>query len=213
MLTYGLAAIQLAVRAACSARIYGWRFAAAAPLRVAWGNVVNFVATVEAVRQFAAARARGRSMAWRKTDHVYPRPRLGELLVRMGTISAGDVEAVAVALPRGMRLGEYLVQSGRLPEESLYAALSLQSGIPAAPLHGSDVDRPVTRAFPADMSRQWQVLPFRVEQGRLHVATPDVPSPELQRELAGLSGLEIRYRLVAPAQFKELDREYLAGRR
>jgi hypothetical protein len=48
-----------------------------------------------------------------------------------------------------------------------------------------------------------------VETGQLHVAVADVPSQEAMRELAGLSALEIRYRLVRPAEFARLVREYL----
>jgi hypothetical protein len=58
-------------------------------------------------------------------------------------------------------------------------------------------------------ARRWKVLPLSLETGQLHVAIADVPSPELTRELAGLSTLEIRYRLVRPAEFARLSREYL----
>jgi adsorption protein B len=207
--TYGFALVQVAVRAWCSARIYGWRFAAAVPLRTSWGNVVNFVATVAAVRQFTAARIQRRTMAWRKTDHVYPRPRLGEVLVRMRTVPSSDVETAAGSLPKGLRIGEYLVLLRKLSEENLYRALSLQSGISAGPVGSNEVDRLATRALPAEAARRWKVLPFRVETGHLHVAIADVPSGELTRELAGLSELEIRYRLVRPAEFARLAREYL----
>ena len=106
LVTYLFAMVQVAVRAWCSALIYGWRFAAAAPVRVAWGNLVNFVATVAAIWQFAAARVQRSAMAWRKTDHVYPRPRLRDVLVRMRMVSMSDVEAAAGAQPAGLRLGE-----------------------------------------------------------------------------------------------------------
>jgi hypothetical protein len=207
--TYLSALVQVAMRAGCSARIYGWRFAAAAPVRATWGNVVNFAATVAAVRQFTAARIHRRSMAWRKTDHVYPRPRLGELLVRLRSLPAGDVEKAAIDLPKGLRIGEYLVQTRQLSEANLYRALSVQSGIPAGPVGSRDVHRLATRALPVEAARRWQVLPYRVEAGQLHVAIADVPSRELIRELAGLSALEIRYRLVRPEEFAELAREYL----
>jgi adsorption protein B len=210
--TYGIALVQVAIRAWASARIYGWRFAAATPVRVAWGNAVNFVATVAAIRQFAAARFRRRAMAWRKTDHVYPRPRLGELLVRMRSVPMNEVEMAAARAPKGVRIGEYLVQLRKLSEENLYRALSAQSGIPAGPIGSREVDRPATRTFPAEVSRRWKVLPFQVEGGELHVATADVPSPDLKRELARLSDLEIRYRLVRPAEFARLEREYLPER-
>jgi len=211
--TYGCAMAQIGVRAWSSARIYGWRFASGVPLRIAWGNAVNFAATVAALRQFAAARLHHRSMAWRKTEHVYPRPRLGEVLVRLQTVDLDDVERAARNLPKGLRLGEYLVQLRKVSEESLYHALSLQSGIPNGGISSRDVERRATRALPAEAARRWSALPYRVEAGRLHVAVADVPSPELMRELGGLSALEIRYRLVRPAQFAQLSREYLSKAR
>jgi len=208
VMTYWIALVQMAVRAWCGARIFGWRFAAAVPVRVLWGNVVNCVATLAAVWQFAAARAHSRSMVWRKTDHVYPPPRLGEVLVRMQVLPMGEVEEAALSLPKGMRIGEYLIQLQKLSEENLYHALSLQSGIPSGAVGNHEVDRVATRALPAEAMRRRQVLPYRMETGKLQVLTPDVPSAELMRELAGLSSLEIRYRLAPPAEFAELAREY-----
>jgi adsorption protein B len=71
-LTFGIALLQAGVRARSGARIYGWRFAAAVPIRMCWGNLVNFAATATAVWEFSKARTSGRRLAWRKTDHVYP---------------------------------------------------------------------------------------------------------------------------------------------
>jgi adsorption protein B len=208
LVTFSFALLQVAMRCWCSTRIYGWGFAAAVPLRAAWGNLVNFAATVAAIRQFSAARIQRRSLAWRKTDHVYPRPRLGEVLVRMRTLPVSDVEKAASSLPNGTRIGEYLVQLHKLSEENLYHALSLQLGLSPGPVSGGDVDRLATRALPAEVSRRWNVLPYRVEAGHLYVAIADVPSRQLTRELAGLSALEIRYHLVEPTQFAQLAREY-----
>jgi len=209
LVTYGIALVQVGVRAWCSARIYGWRFASATPVRVMWGNVVNFAATVVAVRQFAAAQVRHTGMAWRKTDHVYPRPRLGELLVRMHIVPVNEVERAAGNLPNGLRIGEYLMQLRKLSEADLYRALSMQSGIPGGSDSALDVDRLATRILPAELARRWSVMPFRVETGQLHVAVADVPTADLRKELARFSSLEIRYRLVRPAEFARLEREYL----
>lgn len=148
-------------------------------------------------------------MVWRKTEHVYPRPRLGEVLVRMGAVSANDVEAAVRDLPAGQRIGEYLVSLRKISEETLYRALSLQSGIPAGALPMRDIDRLSTRLFPAEISRRCGVLPYRVERGEIHVASVDLPSVELKRELSALSKLEIRFLLVRPSEFARLSREYL----
>jgi bacteriophage N4 adsorption protein B len=209
LVSYGIALVQVAVRMWCSASIYGRRFAAAVPVRVAWSNVVNFMATVAAIRQYAGARIGRRAISWRKTDHVYPRPRLREVLVRLGMVSLTDIEAAASTRPEGMRLGEHLIQLRKLTEENLYRALSVQAGIPAGRVDVRDVDRLATRLLPADASRRWKVLPFRVETGQLHVATADVPTQESINELAKLSALEIRYRLVRPVEFARLAGQYL----
>lgn len=74
--TLGIAVVQGGVRMQASAQVYGWRFAAAVPVRILWGNVVNCTATVVALRQFVEARIRGHRLAWRKTEHVFPLPQL-----------------------------------------------------------------------------------------------------------------------------------------
>jgi hypothetical protein len=140
---------------------------------------------------------------------LYPRPRLGELLVRLRAVPMGEVEDAAVCLPKGVRLGEYLVQLRKVSEDSLYRALSLQAGIPLGRPARAEVHRLATRVFPAETVRRWKVMPYRVEPGRLLAVTVEVPSRAMARELAGLSTLEIRYRLVLPREFEELAREYL----
>ena len=60
------------VRTRSAALLYGWKFAAGVPVRMVWGNVLNFAATAMALWEFGYARSKGRALAWRKTDHVYP---------------------------------------------------------------------------------------------------------------------------------------------
>jgi len=71
-LTMGIALLQTAIRAYAAGRVYGWRLAAGVPVRMLFGNVVNFAATATALWEFGNAQFRGRGLAWRKTDHVYP---------------------------------------------------------------------------------------------------------------------------------------------
>ena len=48
-------ALQTTIRAVCSARIYGWRFACGVPLRVIVANAINSIATVRAIGIYAHA--------------------------------------------------------------------------------------------------------------------------------------------------------------
>ena len=58
-----IAVVQTSARAQSAASIYGWRFAALVPLRVLWGNLVNFAATATALWEFFDSRWAVR--AWR----------------------------------------------------------------------------------------------------------------------------------------------------
>ncbi len=70
--TTSLQALHMLVRAACSARIYGWRFALGVPVRTVWANWINSVATTLAVCRYVRARLDRRPLVWLKTDHLYP---------------------------------------------------------------------------------------------------------------------------------------------
>jgi bacteriophage N4 adsorption protein B len=215
--TMAISVVQLAVRVWLSARIYGWKFAAAAPLRLPWGNLVNFAATVKAIDQFLRARWHRRALAWAKTEHVYlaagskapGQPRLGEVLVRMHSITLRDLEDALGACPSHVRIGEYLMRNRGLASERLYQALSTQTGIPLGIPANLRVSQSATRILPADAVRRWKVLPYRVTAGQLHVVTSDIPSAAMIRELAGISTLELRFRLVQPEYFEALAEAYL----
>jgi hypothetical protein len=68
------------------------------------------------------------------------------------------------------------------------------------------------RMLPADMAKRWHVLPYRVDMGQLHLATTEVPSEEMTRELGTASALDLRFRLVAPREFEKLLKLANAGR-
>ena len=97
-LTLGIALLQTGVRARSGARIYGWRFAAFVPIRMFWGNLVNFAATATALWEFWDAQTRGRGLAWHKTDHVYPvapQPALATNAVGFSSMAEPSADAVA----------------------------------------------------------------------------------------------------------------------
>lgn len=60
------------------------------------------------------------------------------------------------------------------------------------------------RMLPAEMAKRWKVAPYRVDLGQLHLATTEVPSEEMARELAAASALDLRFRLVTPREFEKL---------
>jgi adsorption protein B len=218
--TFVLSAFQMGVRALCSRRIYGWRFAMGVPVRALVGNWLNCAATARALALYCDAKMHGRPLVWVKTEHAYPNPAaldaeirpLGQILVGSQFVTQGDLDDAMASKPAGERIGEYLVRRGRLSEAELYLALSLQQNLPLAAPDASEISEPATHAVPAEMSRRWRVLPFRVVSGQLFVAGPELPSDEMTDELQRFSKMEVRFHLVTPTDFEELARVYLSDR-
>lgn len=213
--------VRMGVRYGCVTRIYGWKFALGTPLRLFWANGLNFLATAAALRRYALARWRHKPLVWLKTEHIYPsraalaphKPPLGEFLVRRRYVKEADVKAALRCKPRGVRLGEYLVARGYLGEEELYEALSVQQNVPFEKLGSTDVPVWVARSLPAAVVRKWRVLPFRVSEGRLYLAGPELPNEEMQRELSKLTGLEIQFEFITPTNLERLMEELLGQRK
>lgn len=219
--TFLLQVNRLAVRCGCTGRIYGWEFAALVPVRTLWANWINFFATLSAVWRYALARLRSRPLVWLKTEHMYPSPAalvthkrpLGEILVAQRLFDRDSLEQALASKPPQVRMGEHLVGCGGLDEEGLYQALSIQQSVPFEPLESAQIPLWVARALPGAVSRKWSVLPFRIAEGRMYVAGPELPSDEMQREMRAFTRLEIRFQFVTPANFRALQYELLGSPR
>ena len=217
--TAGLAlqCLHTTIRMTASARIYGFRFAAAVPLRIVWGNWINCWASCRAIGGYARAKWRHEPLRWVKTEHAYPgraalltdRRKLGEILAGGGWISTAQLEQALASQPAGQRLGEHLISSGYLSADDLYIALALQNRLEIGTPAPSEISIAVTRSLPAAVARRWRVLPFRIAAGELYLAGPEPPDEEMQQEIRRFSSLEIRFHLVTPAAYDKLAARYL----
>ncbi len=212
-----LQGLHTAIRAGCSGRIYGWKYACGVPLRVLTGNWINCFATSRAIWNYASAKIRGQPLRWAKTDHAYPnrtallteRKRLGEILTGSLWITPEQLESALLTKPGSVRLGEHLMALGLISEVNLYTALSLQNQLPLGKPEAEVVSIPVTRALPLAVSRRWRVLPFRISAGEIYLAGAELPGDEMRRAIREFSSLEVRFQLVTPTELEELALEYL----
>jgi adsorption protein B len=212
-----LQVLHTSIRAACSARVYGVRFACGVPVRVMVGNWINCFSTSLAIWKYTNAKLRGQPLRWAKTDHAYPsraalvneRKGLGEILTGSLWITPAQLEEALSSRPADVRLGEHLVCLGMLSEQDLYTALSLQNNLPLGKPEEELVSVPVTRALPAAMARKWRVLPFRIAAGELHVAGAELPVDEMHTEIRRFSSLELHFHLITPTEFEQLAVQYL----
>ncbi|MBZ5677463.1 MAG: glycosyl transferase family protein [Acidobacteriia bacterium] len=215
--TLSLQIVRIGVRMLCTGRIYGFVFALGVPVRAVYANALNTAATVQAVARYTWARIHGKPLKWLKTEHAYParaallaqKRKLGEILVSSGSVPAAELAVALAERTPAMRLGEYLVRSRKLEMEALYRALSFQQGLPLAQIEPETVPWPVAHALPEHAIRQWQVLPFRIAEQNLFVASPEAPGPETAQALRAFTSLEIRFHLVTPAEFERLSNALL----
>ena len=136
-------------------------------------------------------------------NRVSPGLRLGELLLQRQLVNAAELDqALAYQATHGGRLGGILVRTGALSEEALYEQLSVQLGQPprdVETLHDAQVEAGL-QAW--TLSRGWwlrqNALPWRDEDGSLHVAAADPWDAGLHETLEG-EGARIVWHAVTPA--------------
>jgi adsorption protein B len=210
--TLTIQSIRIMVRMACVARVYGVLFSLGVPVRAVYANALNAVATINALGKYGNARLHHRPLKWLKTDHSYPnraallahKRKLGEILVGAGYLTPGGLNAALATLPAGMLFGEHLVATGHLDYDLLYEALSLQQGLPIGRVDPQTVSKHVAHALPEQVIRDWGVLPFRVSEGSMFVASSKLPTPEMSLALRLFTALELKFHLVTPREFQNL---------
>ena len=207
-----LQCLRTAIRMACSARIYGWTFALFVPVRFVYANALNSCAAVCAICRYASAKLRRQPLRWLKTAHAFPnraalldqRRKIGEILVASGDLAGTLLRDALASCPADLRIGEHLLKTGGVTEDALYNALSLQQGLPLAQLSFENVPPEIARALPATVAREWRVLPFRVEDGSLHLAGPEAPTATMTTALRAFTSLELRFHLLTPSAYRHL---------
>jgi type IV pilus assembly protein PilB len=122
--------------------------------------------------------------------------RLGELLVKEGLLTAGQLEkAIAAQRQEGGRLGEVLVKLGMMKEEQLVAILAKQLNIPYFSLGTGmlkpAVEQELEKLIPQDFALKNAVLPLSRTLNSLTVAMSDPLDLILVDNLRRLTNCEI----------------------
>jgi type IV pilus assembly protein PilB len=118
---------------------------------------------------------------------------LGEQLVRAGIVTAGDVQAALDQIAsKNMKLGEVLLQSGLVDEDTLLQFLAQQMGVPAVRLRDGVVDPKVVRLLPRPVAEAMQAIALFRVRDTLSIAMADPLHLEQLDELERITGLRIR---------------------
>jgi type IV pilus assembly protein PilB len=141
-------------------------------------------------------------------------PRLGDLLVQAGAITAAQLErALKEQLAWGGRLGQVLLSLGFTDEVRIATAIARQLGLPAVDLDRAQLPAQVTQLLPLELAERYGLMPLgaRPVEGRLLVACFDPTDVGAQSAAAKASGLVPQVHVATASSIDRAIRRYYYG--
>jgi type II secretory ATPase GspE/PulE/Tfp pilus assembly ATPase PilB-like protein len=122
-------------------------------------------------------------------ERSHKRPKLGEVLLRSGSIGEEQLDAALKEQQRSKRpLGEVLVKLGTLTDESMRQALCLQLDVPYVDLDRVSLDRGLTRTINRNYARRHWLVPIAQVGHVLTISMNDPTRTAVVEELSQLTG-------------------------
>ncbi len=126
--------------------------------------------------------------------------RLGEILIERGKIEAEDLaRALELQQERGDKIGKIFVDMGLIAQRDMLAALSEQIDVPLVAIEGPPPSAPEIDGLSHRFLRQCRAFPVALTDSTLTVAMADPLDFETVAALRAFSGLQIRT-VLAPEQ-------------
>ena len=138
------------------------------------------------------------------------RKRLGELLVESGKINQEQLEqALLIHKRTGDRLGQVLVDLGYITETGLLRVLEHNLGIPLIDLSTVRPEKEAVRLVPMSLAERHGIIPIRKKGNRLMVAMVDPTNFFAIDDLRMVTQCEIEPALAVEADIqKAIDQYY-----
>lgn len=136
--------------------------------------------------------------------------RLGEILIERGKIDGEDLErALELQKERGDKLGKILVDMGLIAQRDMLAALSDQLGIPLVTVEGAPPSAPEIEGLTERFLRQCRAFPLSLTDSVLTLAMADPLDFETVAAVRAFSGLQIRTVLATEQEVLDaIDKHY-----
>ncbi|MDP1916058.1 MAG: hypothetical protein Q8L14_07425 [Myxococcales bacterium] len=118
-----------------------------------------------------------------------PRPRLGEVLVKLGHLNEGQLgQLIARQQQAGGSLGRAAVAAGLCSEEALFSALAVQAELPSVELDRLSQEPEAIGVLPEKFSREHRVVALSLKERVLTVAMTAPASLASQDAVRAVSG-------------------------
>lgn len=131
------------------------------------------------------------------------RKKLGEILYRKKIVDKPTlIKAMKKSKASNMRLGETLVEMGKLTEDKLTQALAKQFGFQYVDLDEIDIPQNVMNLIPDELVRKHFILPLEQDNGVMKVIISDPQNLDLLDMLRFRLNTEIECCLASPSKIK-----------
>ncbi len=138
------------------------------------------------------------------TDLAPQRPRLGDLLVQAGKLSARDLErALSAQQEMGSMIGRVLVQLGLVSDADVAQALSVQLGIALATAQDFPDVMPEIEGLLPDFLHANSLYPLRLDGNELHMAMAVPQDAFVTKALRLATGCTIRPHLALESDIEK----------
>ncbi|MGD0483182.1 MAG: ATPase, T2SS/T4P/T4SS family [Gemmatimonadales bacterium] len=137
------------------------------------------------------------------TERAFPDEWLVATVTRMA--GAETVARLRQSAQPTTTLWDLVTQNGHATEEQLLAAMSARSRVKLADL--SKPDPRVKEVIPETLARRYHVLPLRVTDSYVELATSNPYDMDMEKGIAFASGREVRMALAAPSKIAQLTDE------
>jgi len=133
-----------------------------------------------------------------------PKKRLGELLVENGLLTPAQLEAALTEHKRlGVPLGQLLLAQGVVDEKALASVLSVHFNVPQIDFAHARIEKEALALIPEPYARENTVIPIRLQNDELEVATMDPGDLTLLAELKVLTRKRIRPVLAVRSEIEQ----------
>ena len=136
--------------------------------------------------------------------------RIGEMLVQAGKVSQDDLnEALALQQSEGGRLGTHLVKKGFLEDEELVEFLSQRYGVPAINLGDIEIDESIIKIIPPDVARKYTILPVSKAGAKITIAMVDPTNVFAMDDIKFMTGYNVEPVVTSESALRDaIDRYY-----
>lgn len=136
--------------------------------------------------------------------------RLGDLLVQAGKITEDDLQIVLKNQKiSGKRLGEILVEENYISEDEMIDMLEMQFGIQRVYLDFIDVNYGISKLVPETLARQNNLVPIDIKNNKIEIAMSDPLNVFAQDDVKIASGYEVKAFIASSSEINKLiDKVY-----